>query len=212
MEEEYMKYEALASNPRAMEDYKLVMLALEGSENAFGTLMARYKEQVFSLMYKMVQNREDAEDLTLEAFGKAFAKLKSYTPNFAFSTWLFKIAINNGIDFVRKRRLSLMSIDQNVAAGSKQDIAGTLRTDALDPEEKVIQNQKMKLMQQVMGQLSPKYRLMLEMRFFEELSYQQIAEDLELPLGTVKAQIFRAKELLYELITQQQQKKGNERI
>lgn len=186
---------------RAMEDYALVQQAVQhADQRAYAILMDRYRDPVFTMMYKMVHNREDADDLVLEAFGKAFRRLESYTPNFAFSTWLFKIAINNCIDFIRKRRLNLLSIDDSITSNGKQDFSGNIRAAVLDPEERYIQQQRIKLMQKVMGKLTPKYRLMLEMRYFEELSYQEIANELEIPLGTVKAQLFRAKELLYGLL------------
>lgn len=193
---------------RAAEDYALVQQALNhGDQRAYSELMDRYREPVFNTMLKMVHNREDADDLVLEAFGKAFRKLESYTPNFAFSTWLFKIAINNCIDFIRKRRMNLLSIDENIDSDSKQDFSGNIKASGLDPEEKYIQQQRIKMMQSVMSKLSPKYRLMLEMRYFEELTYQEIANELEIPLGTVKAQLFRAKELLYSLLQESDEDK-----
>ena len=186
---------------RASEDYRLVQKAVAGDQKAYSMLLERYRDSVFNMMFKMVYGRDDAEDLTLEAFGKAFRKLDSYTPNFAFSTWLYKIAINNAIDFIRKRRIRLLSIDESIDSnGGKQDFASQLNSDSLDPEQKYIQVQRVKLMQNVICKLNPKYRLMIEMRYFEECSYQEIAMELNIPLGTVKAQLFRAKELLQNLL------------
>lgn len=153
-------------------------------------------------MLKMVNNQEDANDLTIEAFGKAFRKLSSYAPHYAFSTWLFRIAINNGIDYIRKRRLNFMSIDDTIEPDGSQDYSASIRSNALNPEEQYINEQKVQMMRAVLGKLNEKYRLMIELRYFEELSYDEIAQELDIPLGTVKAQLFRAKEMLYELIQQ----------
>lgn len=189
-------------NPRAQQDYDLVQNAILGDQQAYAVLMERYRNSIYHTMLKMVNNREDADDLTLEAFGKAFHKLPSYTPRYAFSTWLFKIAINNCIDFIRKKRMQLFSIDDPIEPGSDHDFSSNLRAEILDPEEKFIRDQKLVLMRDVLGKLSHKYRLMIELRYFEELSYEEIATELDIPLGTVKAQLFRAKEILFNMLQQ----------
>jgi len=189
---------------RAQEDYNLVQLAIErNDQQAYAKLMNRYRNSIFHMMLKMVHNANDAEDLTLEAFAKAFKKLDSYVPNYAFSTWLFKIASNNCIDHIRKKKLSLISIDESNTrsdASGNNSLANRIKSDTLDPEEKFIRIQKVGLIRKIMGELSTKYRLMIELRYFEELSYDEIAKELDIPLGTVKAQLFRAKEILYNLL------------
>ena len=185
---------------RASEDYELVKLAVDGCQRSYALLMERYRGSIYHMMLKMANNREDANDLTLEAFGKAFAKLPSYAPRYAFSTWLFKIAINNGIDHIRKKRLNMLSIDDPVEPDSDQDYSNSLRAYTLNPEEQFIRKQRVKLMREVINQLNSKYRLMIELRFFEELSYDEIAQELDIPLGTVKAQLFRAKEILFSML------------
>ncbi len=186
---------------RALEDYDLVQRATNyGDQKAYALLMTRYRDSIYHMMLKMVHNREDADDLTLEAFGKAFRKLESYAPKYAFSTWLFKIAINNCIDHIRKKRLNLLSIDETLTPDGKQNYSNNLKSNTLDPEQKYIRTQRLKMMRNVLGQLSYKYRLMIELRYFEELTYDQIAKELGIPLGTVKAQLFRAKELLFSLL------------
>jgi len=181
---------------KATEDLTLVQLAVKGDQKAFSQLMARYRQSVFHAILKMVNNREDAEDLTLEAFGKAFNKLESYTPNFAFSTWLFKIAVNNCIDYMRKKRLHTLSLDEPIEAGSKQDFSEMARSTTRDPEAEMIREQRVEVLRNLINGLNDKYRLMVELRYYEQLSYEEIAAELDIPLGTVKAQLFRAKELL----------------
>ena len=185
---------------RGREDYEMVLKAIDGNQKAYASLMDRYRNSVYHMMYKMVGNREDADDLTLEAFGKAFNKLPSYAPRYAFSTWLFKIAINNCIDYIRKKRLHFLSIDDPIEHNSEHDFSNNLKANILDPEDSMIRHQRVKLMRDVLGELSLKYRLMIELRFFEELSYDEIAKELDIPLGTVKAQLFRAKEILYNIL------------
>lgn len=210
MEVNYTKSKAQNPNSRlsarALEDYNLVLKAVEGSQQAYTMLMNRYQQSVFHTILKMLNNREDAHDLTQEAFTKAFKKLHLYTPTYAFSTWLFKIAINNCIDFIRKKKLQMLSIDEPVEQGSKQDYSNNLKSTSLDPEERYIRKQRVDVMRQLMSKLTPKYRLMLEMRFFEELTYQEIANELDIPLGTVKAQLYRAKELLNNILNRDQVK------
>jgi len=184
---------------KALEDYELVQVAILGDQKAYAELMDRYRQSVFHTMLKMVNNRDDADDLTIEAFGKAFNKLNSYAPRYAFSTWLFKIAINNCIDHIRKKRLHLLSIDDPIEYDSDYDYTHNIKAIQLDPEEKFIRDQKVQLMRSMLNKLSYKYRLMIELRFFEEKSYEEISVELGIPLGTVKAQLFRAKEILQEV-------------
>ena len=185
---------------RAQEDLELVAKAKEGDQNAFSKLMARYRDSIFFMVLKMVHNGDDAEDLTIEAFGKAFNNISNYSADFAFSTWLFKIATNNSIDFIRKKRLQTTSLDQTSKNddGETQPIA--VRDHALDPEETVIKDQRAQKIRGAIEQLSPKYRSLIELRYLDELSYEEIAEKLDLPLGTVKAQLFRAKDMLYNML------------
>lgn len=187
-------------SPRAKEDYNLVLQAVEGDQRAFASLMDRYKDSIYYMVLKMVHNRDDADDLTVEAFGKAFSNIHKYSPEYAFSTWLFKIAINNCIDFIRKKRLETLSIDDDTKEDSPSSFSNSIRSSALDPEERYIKEQRAKLMRDVTDKINPKYKRLIELRFFKEYSYDEIAKELDLPLGTVKAQLFRAKELLYNIL------------
>lgn len=184
---------------KAQYDFTLVEAALAGEEKAFAKLMSRYKDAIYFMLLKMVNNKNDAEDLTLEAFGKAFKNLHQYSPNYAFSTWLFKIATNNCIDFLRKRRGVYVSIENNQENGDN-DPPIKLRSTDPNPEEKLIRIQKAFLMRKIVHRLKPRYRILVELRYFREFSYEEIAKELNLPLGTVKAQLFRAREMLFKMI------------
>jgi RNA polymerase sigma factor (sigma-70 family) len=186
---------------KARHDYKLVKLAVEqGDQKAYAELMSRYRDTVFFMLLKMVNNRDDADDLTIEAFGKAFKRLDQYTPNYAFSTWLFKIASNNCIDFIRKKKGIIISLDKPYSNDEGGEYGMNIKAEILDPEEKVMKKEKIKMLHVVVEKLKPKYRDLVEMRYFEELSYEEIAVKTGLPLGTVKAQLFRAREFLYNIL------------
>jgi RNA polymerase sigma factor (sigma-70 family) len=184
---------------KALQDYDLVQAALNGDETAFARLLGRYKDAIYFMLLKMVSNRSDAEDLTLEAFGKAFKNLHQYSPSYAFSTWLFKIASNNCIDFLRKKKGTMVPIEGN---HDSSDMESPIKIKSKDPnpEERLIRKQKAILMRKVVRKLKPRYQTLVEYRYFRELSYEEIASELKLPLGTVKAQLFRAREMLFKLI------------
>ncbi len=184
---------------KARQDYELVQLALSGDEKAFTRLLSRYKDAIYFMLLKMVNNRNDAEDLTLEAFGKAFKNIHQYSPTYAFSTWLFKIASNNCIDFLRRRRGTYIALENNHEQGQNNESL-RLRSKDPDPEEKLIRQQKAILLHRIVRRLKPRYRTLVELRYFREYSYEEIARELQLPLGTVKAQLFRAREMLFKLI------------
>lgn len=183
---------------KAQYDLRLVKLAIDGDEKAYAELMNRYRDSIYYMLLKMVNNPSDADDLTIEAFGKAFKNIHLYTPNYAFSTWLFRIATNNCIDFIRKKKSAPAAIEQQ--QDEQDDPAAHLQSDMPGPEEELIQQQKIKHLSHVVSQLKPKYRRLIELRFYKEYSYEEIANELNLPLGTVKAQIYRAKELLYNIL------------
>ena len=186
---------------KAQKDYELVVKATKyNDQQAFSDLMDRYKDSIYFMLLKMVNNKDDAEDLTIEAFGKAFNSLKQYTPNYAFSTWLFKIASNNCIDFLRKKKKKIMSIDNSIENKDGDEIAIELKSDARTPEQETIRNQKIEVMRSYVKKLKPRYETLVEMRYFKEMSYEEISNELGLPLGTVKAQLFRAREFLYKLM------------
>jgi RNA polymerase sigma-70 factor (ECF subfamily) len=187
---------------KAKFDLVLVDQAIQGDQKAYAELLDRYKDAIYFMLLKMVNNKSDAEDLTIEAFGKAFKNIHQYTPNYAFSTWLFKIATNNCIDFIRKKKANLISIDNTTEdqEGPVSSPTAHLQSSNLDPEEQLIKEQNVKLIQEVVGKLKPRYRKLIELRYFSEFSYEEIADELGLPIGTVKAQLFRARELLFNIL------------
>lgn len=186
---------------KARSDHELVKRAVENSDQAaYAALMARYRDSIYFMFVKMVGNKDDAEDLTIETFGKAFKSLPNYQPNFAFSTWLYRIATNNGIDFLRRKKQQIFSIDDTIEGKEGDEIKVDIRSQSPDPEEALIREQKKEVLRQFVEQLKPRYRLLIELRYYEDLSYEEIAERLNLPLGTIKAQLFRAKDLLYQVV------------
>ena len=148
----------------------------------------------------MVRNMDDAEDLTIEAFAKAFRNLHKFNPEYAFSTWLFRIATNNCIDFIRKNKIKTMSIDSAIKIDNGDEITIDFRDQGLNPQETTIKNQKIEIMQHVVSRLPEKYKRLVSLRYFDELSYEEIATELKAPLGTVKAQLHRARELLFDMV------------
>lgn len=190
-------------------DYALVQLAIsKGDQQAYATLLNNYRDSLYFMMLKMTNNPTDAEDLTIEAFGKAFKSIQQYTPDYAFSTWLFRIAANNCIDFLRKNRRLQFSdgFFDDEDESSNNNYPSTVPSNTLDPEEKVIEKQKIALMHEVVEKLKPHYRNLIELRYFKEWSYEEIATELDLPIGTVKAQLFRAREFLYQILKNAQEK------
>ncbi|MCK5775578.1 MAG: sigma-70 family RNA polymerase sigma factor [Bacteroidales bacterium] len=186
---------------KAQKDYALVLEAIKGNQDAYAELMKNYKDSLYFMLLKMTNNATDAEDLTIEAFGKAFKRIDSYSPKYAFSTWLFKIATNNAIDFIRKKKKHALSIDKPYSAGGEgPDISQNIKFVGLDPEETIIKDQKIQLMRGVVSKLKPHYRTLIELRYFKEYTYEEIVVELDLPLGTVKAQLFRAREFLFNVL------------
>jgi len=184
----------------AQQDYALVKKAIAGNQWAYSKLMQRHQKSVFLQMLKRTQNRDEANDLTIEAFSKAFRHLQKYVPRFAFQTWLIKIAVNNYIDYNRKRRISYVSLDNSIDENSINSFADLFSSNDYNPEEVFIQQQELERIKCLMKQIAKPYQAILEMRFYEDLSYEEISEKLEMPLGTVKTQIFRGRNALKILI------------
>jgi RNA polymerase sigma-70 factor (ECF subfamily) len=187
-------------SPKAEEDRILVSAAKSGDQKAFEDLMKKYRKSVYYMLLKMVYNPDDAEDLTQEAFAKAFTSLHKFDSKFAFSTWLFRIATNNCIDFIRKKKLLTYSIDQPVDEDSDRPFFIDIRDKNYNPNEEMIHSQRSQIIHEAVEKLPQRYKILVQMRYFDEKAYEELAEELNLPLGTVKAQLHRARELLNELL------------
>ena len=183
---------------KAKNDLLLVEKAKKGDEKAFASLMNRYRDSIYYMLLKMVNNPSDAEDLTIEAFGKAFRNIDSYTPKYAFSTWLFKIASNNCVDFIRKKQGYPTPLDH--LQDNLDNVTVNIQSDMPDPEESLINRQKIAALKDIVSQLKPRYKELIELRYYKEYSYEEISSELNLPIGTVKAQLYRAKTLLYNIL------------
>ncbi len=187
---------------KAKRDYVLLRKALDhNDQQAYAELMSLYRDSIYYMLIRMVKNKDDAEDLTLMTFGKAFRYLDKYTPKYAFSTWLYRIALNNSIDFLR--------VKNNMPQYFEEDLYTTNTTSIVDqsednlqrtPEEEVIDKQRMQLLRAAIAELPEKYRRVIELRYYEDLAYEEIAQRLDLSLSNVKIQILRAKQMLSELM------------
>lgn len=181
------------------EDSVLIRRALEGDQRSFRRLRAKYHDAIFNLIARMIRNREEVEDLTQEAFIKAFGSLRSFNEEYAFSTWLYKIATNNCIDHIRKKKLHTFSIDKPIES-KDSDYTFELPDSTYEPDREIIDSQRKRLLQEAIDALPAKYRQVIILRHTEEKEYQEIAKQLRLPIGTVKAHIFRAREMLYKYL------------
>ena len=187
---------------KAKRDYVLLRKALDNNDQqAYAELMSLYRDSIYYMLIRMVKNKDDAEDLTLMTFGKAFRYLDKYTPKYAFSTWLYRIALNNSIDFMR--------VKNNMPQYFEEDLYTSNTTSIIDqsednlqrtPEEEVIDKQRLQLLRAAVAELPEKYRKVIELRYYEDLAYEDIAERLGLSLSNVKIQIMRAKQMLTQLM------------
>jgi RNA polymerase sigma factor (sigma-70 family) len=185
---------------KALEDFRLIDMAVGGDEKAYAKLLQRYRRPVYHVILKMVRNVDDAEDLTIESFAKAFRSLPRFKKDFTFSTWLFRIATNNTIDFIRKKKINTLSIENTYTDSNGESVSIDVEDQNLDPQEETIKAQKEEIIQVFVNMLPSKYQKLVRLRYFNELSYEEIAVELEAPLGTVKAQLHRARELMYDLV------------
>lgn len=177
------------------EDKGLITRARKGDEAAFRVLLQKYERAVYNICYRMVRNREEAEDLAQESFVKVFSMLERYNPSYAFSNWLFKITSNLCIDAMRKRRIETFPMDAPIQS-DKGDYERQYESPTDDPERLALRSERMSKLEKAIDGLPPHYRIMILLRHQEDLSYEEIAATLDVPLGTVKARIHRAREML----------------
>ena len=192
------------TNEKAQRDYQLVLAARDrGDQRAYADLMRYYREPIYLMLLRMTHSPVDADDLTIEAFGKAFRQLSSYTPQNTFATWLFSIASNHGIDFIRCQHMRLVPLNSMSVTDEDDAYEYPFPSDDPTPEEELITRQRDKIVRDLVDRLAPRYRRIVNMRYFDELSYEEIAKQLNIPLGTVKIQLRRARLLLAEIIKSQ---------
>ncbi len=188
---------------RALTDQEVVRHAVAGREAAYRELIRRYQRPVFSLIYRMVRDRELAEDLAQETFIKVLGAIESYRPEFRFSSWIFKIANNAAIDQLRRRGLKTLSLDGSPHAETAEAIEATtlqIGDDAESPLDEVTNRELGQQIETAIAQLRPEYRSCILLRHVEGRPYEEIAEILDLPLGTVKTYIHRARHELRLLL------------
>jgi RNA polymerase sigma-70 factor (ECF subfamily) len=166
--------------------------AREGDKQAFGHLVEAYQRPVYNLTYRMLGNPDEAEDAAQETFLRAYANLRKYNSDHKFSTWLFSIANHHCIDRLRKRRITWLSIDDN-------PVLGNLEGDTPRPERSAIRREESGEIQHLLNQLEPAYRMPLILRYWEEYSYEEIAQAMDLSLAAVKSRLFRARQQMAKL-------------
>ena len=183
----------------SLEDDSLVKSALSGNEGAYKKLVDKYDRPIFFHIKKMIREQELVEDLVQEVFMKAFNNLSTYSHEYAFSTWLYRIATNHTIDYLRKKKLQTLSINDPYKT-KDGEIEIQLPDESFATDQPIMRKERKHIVQEAIAELPEKYRAVIRMRHMDELSYQEISEELDLPLGTVKAHIFRARELLYKAL------------
>ena len=179
------------------EDSVLIREAVAGNQRAFTQLQKKYHPAIANLIRRMLRNSDDVEDLVQETFVKAFKAIESFNHDYAFSTWLYKIASNHCIDFLRKRRLKTFSIDQPIETRDGE-MRYEIADDSWTPDGEIQDREKLRILNKAIEDLPEKYKRVIKLRHEEELDYQEIADQLGLPLGTVKAHLFRARALLFK--------------
>jgi RNA polymerase sigma-70 factor, ECF subfamily len=190
-------------NATSLTDHDLVKLAQKGSEKAYRELLGRYQRPVFSLIYRMVRDREQAEDLAQETFVRVFNNIDRYDPAYKFSSWIFKIATNLTIDFIRRKEVPTVSIDGSRYATSADDIEAstiTVESGEENPEELLEARELGAEIELAIGKLRPEYRQAIVLRHIDDLPYEEIAQIMALPLGTVKTYIHRGRKELQEML------------
>jgi RNA polymerase sigma-70 factor (ECF subfamily) len=181
------------------DDNILINKALEGDQTAYEKLMKKYYQLIYNLIFRMISRKEDVEDLTQEAFIKAFNSLQNFDRQFAFSTWLFKIATNNAIDYLRKKKLNTFSIDKEIES-EESDFKFEIPDIENKPDRVIMEDQRKKILDEAIESLPPKYKEVIILRHKLDKEYEEIAKELKIPLGTVKAHIFRGRELLNKFL------------
>ena len=191
-----MELNYLSFQERSPEIFKRVMLAKEGDQKAMAFLLERYKKSLMSMILKMVRNLDDAEDLTIEVFEKAFRNLHRFDATYSFSTWLFKIGTNHTIDHLRRKKLRTLSIHQGVSDGKGEEFTIDVASGDQNPQEILLQKQSHENLRVIVSQLPAMYQTLVRMKYFDELSIEEIQKEIDIPINTIKIRLFRARNLI----------------
>lgn len=183
-----------------MDDRTLVRLVVEGDSRAFEPLFMRHKDIIYAMLVKRSCNTDDVDDMLQEAFMKAFVNIDRYNPDYDFGAWICAIAKNTFVDFNRSRRSKALNPDNNLPLDSRH--TKTAQATAPTPEESIINAQQRAQIERYIATLPEDYRRLFIMRFVEEYTYEEIAETLQMKLGTVKTRIFRVRAMMCKLITE----------
>lgn len=182
--------------PDKLTDHQLVEQVLAGNMSCYELLFERYQAQLYAATLQKTGDEQDARDILQETFVKAYFNLARYNPEYTFGQWIYTIARNLFIDYTRRKKSSTATISID-----RQGLGGiSPAADTLNPEERIISDQRSTQLEKIMAELPPRYRTMIELRFIKEYSYEEIAEKLNMPIGTVKTQIHRARERMCNLI------------
>ncbi|HOY95858.1 MAG TPA: sigma-70 family RNA polymerase sigma factor [Catalimonadaceae bacterium] len=181
---------------RSPDIYNKVILAKEGNQKAMAFLLERYRKSLLAMILKMVRNLDDAEDLTIEVFEKAFRNLHRFDAKYSFSTWLFKIGTNHTIDFLRQKRLKTFSISNQVSDGKGETFSIDMASGDSDPQEILLRKQSHENLREIVSQLPAMYQTLVRMKYFDELSLEEIQKEIDIPLNTIKIRLFRARNLI----------------
>ena len=193
--------ETAATSDRLQRDYELVCAARDnGSHKAYADLMAAYRQPLYLLLLRMTRNTTTAADLTVETFGKAFLQLRQYAPTGTFASWLYTIGVNTYIDHHRRQHLDTVPLSDAEHTVDGNTIEYQIPSGQPNPEETLIRIERDEALKQIVDQMKEPYRQIIRLRYYEDLSYDEIAQQLHIPIGTVKIRLSRAKELLAAVV------------
>ena len=185
---------------RAPDDRDLVRRALDGDDLAFAEIVRRYERGLYNLAYRMVRDAELARDLTQEIFVRVHRALARYSPVYPFPSWIYRVASNLCIDWIRRRKIETVSLDAPLPGGDEDAPPREIEGTSPDPSEELERRERTGMLAHALAKLPPSHRLVLLLRHQRELSYEEIAVSLDVPLGTVKARIHRAREALRQVL------------
>lgn len=188
----------MTKNSNPITDKELIDDTLKGNHKAFNTLVNRYQASLYWVIYRIVGNATDTEDLTTESLIKAYESLDSYSDKYAFSTWLRTIGYNTAIDFVRNRNKQPNPVNNPISI--EEDIMTPSINSDLSAEDNMIKLETNDIITSIVNELKPFHRSLINMRYFKNMSYEEISKKLNKPIGTIKTGLFRARKILYKLM------------